>query len=220
MTVAIEKPAGFEPGEPVPPMLVLENVSWETYDALLRDLEAQRLRITYDEGRLVVMSPLPRHERVKSLMGSMVEVLAMELRIPISRLGSTTWRKRLLRKGLEADECYYVQNEPLVRARDEIDLKKDPPPDLAVEVEITHHPLDRLAIYAALGVPEIWYYTGKRVRTLRLEDAKYEDVEYSVAFPFLRPAELERFLEMRLSTDETTLMCDFRDWVRTLQKSA
>jgi len=199
-------------------MLVLENISWETYEALLRELDQQRLRITYDEGRFVAMSPLPKHERVKSLMGSMVEMLSVERRIPISRLGSTTWKKRLLRKGLEADECYYVQNERRVRARDDIDLKKDPPPDLAVEVEVTHHPLDRLRIYAALGVPEIWLYTGKSVRTLRLSTDKYEDVEHSIAFPFLRAAELERFLEMRLTTDETTLMCEFRDWVRTLPK--
>lgn len=104
------------------------------------------------------MSPLPTHERAKKLIGRLIEALSLERNIPISSLGSTTWKRQDLLKGLEPDECYFIQSERLVHGRFDLDLSKDPPPDLAVEMDITNHPMDRLAIHAALGVGEVWHY--------------------------------------------------------------
>ena len=198
-------------GEPVG---VLEPISWETYEALLHDLDGQNLRLTYDSGRLWIVSPTHKHDRVKSLIATMVELAAIELRIPMSRYGSATWRRGDVWKGLESDECYYIQNEPAVRGKDEIDLTRDPPPDLALEVEVTHHEIDRLNLYAALAVPEVWHYRADQLRFLALKGGKYTPIETSVAFPMLRPADLDRFLKLRHSTDETSLMVGFQGWVR------
>jgi Uma2 family endonuclease len=134
----------------------------------------------------------------------------------MARLGSSTWRRHDLWKGLESDECYYIQNEARVRGKDEIDLTVDPPPDLAIEIQITHQAVDRLALYAGLGVPEVWHFRRERVRALKLEGGAYVPTEFSLAFPSLRPAELERFLAMRHSTDETSLVLAFQQWSRIL----
>jgi Uma2 family endonuclease len=120
------------------PMIELENISWETYERLLKDTAHQHISITYDQGRMFLMSPLPEHQRAKKLLGQLVEAATLERGIRRASLGSTTWRKQRKLIGLEPDECYYIQNEAKVRGRDDIDLKYDPPPDLAIEVDITH----------------------------------------------------------------------------------
>lgn len=199
--------------------ILFENVSWETYESLLRDLEDahQNLRITYDEGRMVVMSPPPKQERWKSLLGRFVEAIADEKNVPISTFGSTTWKRRDKRRGLEADECFYVQHEPQVRGKLDFNLKRDPPPDLAIEIDLCRHPLDRPSVYAALGVPEVWRFDGEKIEVLLLEpDGKYRSSETSAAFPFLRPAELKQFLDLFGTTDQNSLLRTVRAWARTL----
>jgi Uma2 family endonuclease len=199
---------------------VLESIRWKTYEALLHDLDEENVRLTYDSGRLWIVSPTHRHDRLKKLIAGLVEVLALELRIPLGRYGSSTWRQAKASKGLEPDECYYVQNEPAVRGKDTIDLKRDPPPDLAIEVEVTHHDIDRLDIYAALRIPEVWHYKKDELRFLKLRGGKYVSIKKSVAFPMLRPGDLNRFLDKRHSTGETNIMVMFQKWLRTLAKNS
>ena len=194
----------------------LEGISWETYERLLQDLEGQNLRLTYDQGRLTIVSPTHRHDKLKKLIGRMIELMSLELGVVVSSFGSATWKRIDAAKGLESDECYYVQNEPLVRGTDDLDLAVDPPPDLAVEVDVTRHVAARLPVYASLGVGEVWQFRGKQLRALALKGGAYEPIETSLAFPMLRPAELEQFLAMRHAVDENTLMVRFRDWLRTL----
>src|SRR5688572_19066511 len=212
MTVAVPR-SGSASSQPrsssMPPAMdgiVLEGISWETYERLRDELGdfGQHVSITYDQGRMVLMSPRPEHERWKKFLGRLVEALSLTLRIPVASLGSTTWRRKDLRRGLESDECYYVQREKDVRGKLDIDLRRDPPPDLAIEVELTHHPLDREGIYAALGVNELWRYDGKRLTChVRGADGNYSLTQQSAAFPFLRPADLEPFIAMLPTTDET-----------------
>lgn len=197
----------------------LENVSWDTYQRLLHDLQHRRLQLTYDNGRLTIASRSHLHERVKKLMGGMVEMLALEQKVPMARLGSSTWPRPDLWKGLESDECYYIQNELRVRGKDQIELTTDPPPDLVIEVQVSHQDVDRLALYAAMGVPEIWHWRRERISPLMLEDGKYVGTDLSLAFPAFRPTELERFLAMRHTIDETTLMLSSQDWIRTLPRA-
>ncbi len=194
----------------------LDHASWELYELLLRDMGEQNLRITYDRGRMVIMSPLPKHEVEKKLIGRMIEILSLELNIPIMSCGSTTFKREDLERGLEPDECYYIQHEPQMRNKDVIDLQQDPPPDLVVEVDITHHPIDRAAIYAALGVPEIWQFDGRGLQTLHLgKDGLYQLSTKSLAFAFLQPSQLERFLTLRRShSARLQMMLAFRDWIR------
>lgn len=195
--------------------IALDNASWELYELLLRDTEGQNVRITYDEGRMVLMSPLPIHERIKKLGGRLIEMATFERDVPVSSFGSTTWKRHDLAKGLEPDECYYIQNEPRVRGRTDIDLTRDPPPDLAIEIDITHIPLDRPSVYAALGVGELWRYDGEQFTFVRrTPEGIYEPVAASVALPFLTPEIVDRFVRLMLN-DENAGLRAFREWLRT-----
>lgn len=196
--------------------VVLRGVSWEVYETLLREIGDQPLYLTYDDGDLEIMSPSPDHETWKTLIGRMIELLTLEKDVEVRSLGSTTFKRRDLGKGLEPDECYYLAHESVVRHQRELDLRRDPPPDLVVEVDISHHAVSRERIYAAMGVPELWRFDGQRLEALILgPDGSYRRQDRSLAFAWLVVAELQRFLEMRRQSSETAVMRAFRDWLRS-----
>ncbi|HEY9738753.1 MAG TPA: Uma2 family endonuclease [Trichocoleus sp.] len=198
-----------------PDRVLLQNISWQTYQSLLRDFENQpAMRLTYDRGLLEIRMPLDPHETYKKLLGRLVEALTEELGIEIRSLGSRTCDREDLERGLEPDQCYYIQNEPAVWNKAQIDLRQDPPPDLAIEIDITSSSVDRLAIYAALGVPEVWRYDGQFLTVYHLENKQYCSSKFSAAFPSLSQADIERFLALRTTTKENALIRSFREWVR------
>jgi Uma2 family endonuclease len=196
--------------------IFLENIRWQTYLALLADLGEHRGRLTYDQGRLEIVSPSKKHENLKRLLGRLIEAFTEELDIKIHSVSSTTLNREDLQRGVEADECYYVEHEADVRGEEELDLARDPPPDLAVEVEVSRRLIPRIPIYAAMGIPEIWRYDGKTLRVCRLDPGgQYLEVEASKVFPKLPLQEVARFLAQRGSMDETQLVRSFRSWVRS-----
>src|SRR5260221_3831993 len=148
-----------------PQRLVLYGEPWETYVRLLRIFDERRhLRITYDRGALEIMTLSPEHEQWKRLIGRLIETLTEELGLPLAEYGSMTIKRRKKLRGLEPDECFWIQNEALVRNLKKYDLRRDPPPDLIVEVDISRSAVNRMGIYAALNVPEVW-----RLRKEQLE---------------------------------------------------
>jgi Uma2 family endonuclease len=198
-----------------PRSIVLHGVSWQTYETLLRETGEQHIFLTYDRGDLEIMAPSNFHERYKKIVARLIEILTLELDIPMVSGGNTTFRREDLEKGLEPDECYYVQHEPQMRDKWEVDLSQDPPPDLVLEMDSTHHALDRESIYAALGVPELWRCNGNRLEVLLLgTNRAYQLSTKSSAFPFLPMDQIERFMLLSTSTPETRLMRSFRDWVK------
>jgi Uma2 family endonuclease len=195
--------------------VVLEGIRWSTYEALLEDLGDHPTHLTFDDGRLEIMSPLKRHEWSKTLIGRLIETLTEELDIPIQSGGSTTFRKQVRKKGLEPDECYWVAHEPQVRGKEDLDLSEDPPPDIAIEIEISRSALDRMGIYAAIGIPEVWRYDGTSLVVEHLQaDRVYRPAERSPSFPWLPLAKLAEHLERRKAIDETRWVREFRAWVR------
>jgi Uma2 family endonuclease len=197
--------------------LVLTDVSWQLYDKLLEEVGERPIRITYHQGSIEIMSPLPKHDKWKSRIGRMIEIVALEQNVPMETLGSTTFRHEQKDSGLEPDECYYIQHAADIRGKDRLDLSVDPPPDLAVEIDITRRSIARQPIYAALRVPELWRFDGQRLQILHLtREARYEERDVSLAFPFLPMSEIRRFLDMLHDTDDTTVMRAFQQWLRTL----
>ena len=141
---------------------VLYNLSWETFEALLRDTGEHRgSRFAYDCGTLEIMTPLFEHENPKSNLGNFIIALAEELDIEIRSAGSTTLKRKSLTKAIEPDSCYYIENKAAMRGRETLNLEIDPPPDLAVEIDITSSSVNKFNIYAALGVAELWKYDGE-----------------------------------------------------------
>jgi len=195
--------------------VILQGVSWATYRGLVRDLDsAPGQRLTYDQGTLEIRVPLPPHEGYKKLMGRMVEVTTEETDTEIRSLGSTTWSREDLQKGLEPDQCYYIQHEQAVRGKDAIDLTIDPPPDLAIEIDNTSSSLNRMAIYAALGVPEVWRFDGETLTIYALGEGGYRPQRSSTVLPLLSQEDLRRFLQESQTVGETTWVKGFRQWLR------
>jgi Uma2 family endonuclease len=200
--------------------LVLNGVDWRTYTRLLRALaDRPALRLTYDRGALEIMTLSHEHENCTHLLGRLVVALTEELGLPVKGGRSTTFRRQKRRRGLEPDECYWIASEPLVRRKTRIDLRTDPPPDLALEIDITHSSLDRMGIYAALRVPEVWRLEGGQVVCHLLGAGGYTVSASSRVFPGLAPADLGAFLAQRTQIDENTLLRQFRAWIRQQQAS-
>ncbi len=203
-----------------PDRVILQNISWQTYQSLIVDFEPEpNLRLTYDHGKLEIRMPLDPHETSKKLLGRLIEAATEELDLEIRSLGSRTCNREDLAKGLEPDQCYYIQNEAQVRSLEQIDLTKFPPPDLAVEIDITSSSLNRFSIYAALKVPEIWRYDGKDLAIYQLAADEYELCSHSIALPILTTATISQFLKLQTTIGENGLLKQFRQLIRTMRSS-
>jgi Uma2 family endonuclease len=193
---------------------VFHNVSWDDYEAMLRMVGESPIRVTYVRGDLEIMVLSHDHERFGNLLGRMIEMITVELNIPCEGAGSTTWRKKAEEQGLEADECYYIAHAERVEGRT-VDLSVDPPPDLAVEVEISTSVLNRLEVYAALGIPEIWRYDGQLLRVECLNaDGTYTPATTSLSFPFLAIEEVNHWLQLATGMGQTHWSREVLRWAR------
>jgi len=198
---------------------VSTGVSWDEYEQVLQEFQAQHChaRVTYDQGKMEIMTRGNRHERFKSAIARLIEMYAFELDIPIGSLGSVTLRRRDLLKGLEPDVCYYITRElpPESSETESLDLSIHPPPDLAIEVDITNISIPRQPIYAAIEVREIWRYDGRQLVFLkRSREGRYTPVKSSSLFPRLSSADMNQFLDLALTQSQHIGAKALRDWVR------
>ena len=194
---------------------LIEDISWEGYLKILDVFIDCGPRMAYLDGRLEQMTTGPRHERFKKILGRMVEDIIVELCIPANALGSTTFKRESAKRGVEPDECYYLANMDRLDDEEKIDLEVVPPPDLVIEVEITSPLLDKLSIYAGLGVPELWRYNGRNLTLLLLQpDGSYTVSSRSRAFPFLPMEAFARHLKDYTPKQESRWALTYRTWVR------
>jgi Uma2 family endonuclease len=185
--------------------VVLSNVRWETYERLLEDhLDSSSPRFTYDQGVLEIMSPSAEHEWYNQLVSDLVKLLARELRVDILSLGSTTFKLAWEKQGFEPDSCFYVTHIREVRGKERIDTAVDPPPDIVVEVVVTHPSVSKFPLCAALGVPEIWTYDGSRLAMYGLRGAEYVEIALSGVLRGLNAKQLSEFLELGKTLDSLT----------------
>ncbi len=201
--------------------LRLNGVSWDEYEALVAQMESRPgYRVTYDRGRLEIMSPHSEHERPKDFILRLAHVLAEETDTTLETYGSTTYKRRSKLKGAEPDTSFYVQNAARVIGVPRLDLENDPPPDVAVEIDTSNESSGKLPICAAFGVPELWLYDGDKVRFYQLAGQDYVEVSRSLAFPLLAPGVLTDFLERSDEEGQTAALKAFRQWARTQASNA
>jgi Uma2 family endonuclease len=204
---------------PADSVLTQHGISWDEYEELLEAVgEASGLRISYDEGRLQIMTLSHRHERYSTLIERIVDRVSGFLRIKVLFYGSATMKKARKQKGVEPDACFYVQNATLVGTKDEIDFNVDPPPDVVVEVDLHHESLSKFPIYAALGVPEVWRYDGDSLTIHQLHDEQYVASEASLSLPMLTGAVLTEFLARSPKQDQYDILLAFEEWLKTHQQ--
>jgi len=154
-------------------VVILPNISWDTYRRISAETPpGSGVRLTYDRGCLQIMTLSARHESPNRLLSALVQEAAVLLDLEIYEPGSTTLDREDLEKGCEPDTSFYFRNVSSMMTKD-IDLRIDPPPDLIIEVDITRHSLNKLPLFAALGISEVWRYDGKRIHFLLLQDGEY-----------------------------------------------
>ncbi len=200
----------------IPPgqQLVMKDISWQMYEDLLEDLGEKRgSRINYSQGILEIMAPLPEHEDDKIMIADFVKAILEEWDLEFRSLGSTTFKSQRMNQGLEADDCFYIENEAAVRGQKRIDLSIDPPPDLAIEIDITSR--TRFNNYEALGVGELWRFNGTKLEINVLQDGVYIQCDESPHFPGLSLTKIiPEYLERSKVEGRNKTMKAFRAWVR------
>lgn len=193
--------------------VLLYNISWQQFENLLVDLgQTRSSRVAYNNGTLEIMTPLPEHEYYKETIGIAIQDIAEVLERDYESLGSTTWKREVKMAGVEPDNCFYFQNEGLIRGQLHYDLEVDPPPDLVLEIDLTSKSLDRFPIYARLGVPEIWCYDSGELKIYQLEEGEYLEVENSAVFPELRVQEIPVVIDRNREGGRRAIRRAVREW--------
>ncbi len=177
--------------------VILDSVSWEVYASLLRDAgDSPAARLTYDQGRLEIMAPSFAHEELKHLLALLVELLASALQVDLVGAGSTTFKRADIARGFEPDASFYIQHAAAMRGKTVVDLSHDPPPDLVIEIDINHPSLEKLPLYAAMGIPEVWRYDGQYMFIYQRTGDGYRTNEVSAVLPGVTAANLTRLLTL------------------------
>jgi Uma2 family endonuclease len=196
--------------------LILSDVPWSEYEQLLADLgEGYAVRVSYDHGRLEIVTPSSKHEKYKELILRLADTAADELGCELESFGSTTFKLEQLAKGVEPDTCFYVHHAASVTGKDQIDLRTDPPPDVVVEIDVVQKSMRKFAIYASLGVPELWRYDGRRLHVYHLTEQGYVEAPASRALAALTGEVLSRFLERGKTDSQRAVLKSFREWLRS-----
>lgn len=201
--------------------VVLHNISWETYERLLNERGKRRYpRFTYDRGVLEIMSPVSlEHEESADNLRFLVRTLLEELGIDFRTAGSMSLKSREIEGGAEPDGCFYIQNEPGVRGQLRIDLSMDPPPDLAIEVDVTNPSLNKLLIYARFGLPEVWRHDGARLRIYVLRGDRYMESAESSVLPGVTADAMSELLEQSKLENARLWQRRVREWARRVAGS-
>ena len=206
----------IQPANQSTQQVTLNGVSWQTYQALLNDLGDHRSsRLVYDQGILEIIMPSELHEIINRLLDRIVTALTEELGMKIRAYGSTTLEREDLVRGVEPDSCYYIQSVEQLRAK-KLNLQTDPPPDLAIEVDITSSSKRRFGLYQQLQIPEVWRYTRSQGITIyQFCDGKYQEREFSPTFPMISGAVLAQFLQLSGTEDDNEVIRALRRSLRT-----
>jgi Uma2 family endonuclease len=200
-----------EPGE----RFVFDDVDWSFYEQVLRAVGDRRIFVTYFRGILEVMSPSYEHDWSAERLSMLIRIVCDELDVEVVGAGSTTFRRRRVSAGLEPDRGFYIGNVKAILGKRRIDLNSDPPPDLAIEVEISRRIGERQSVYEALRVPELWRYSRRGLRVLQLSvTGRYLEQGHSAAFPALPLEQVHHFVQMGWEMDDVTWGRAVRRWIR------
>ncbi|NCJ07095.1 Uma2 family endonuclease [Synechococcales cyanobacterium C] len=215
MVVALAAPLSqlvLSPGSAV----TVSGLTWKHYQLALAELgDARTTRLTYHQGVLELRMPSLMHELINRLLGRIIFALAEELGLGIVDLGSTTWNREDLDQGIEPDSCFYIQHADRIQGLNP-DIPANLPPDLAVEVDIASASGFKLAIYQALGVPEVWIYRKSQIQILDLRGSQIQSVECSLAFPAVTAGQLLRWIQLREIETDLTVVSAVRHFCQAL----
>jgi Uma2 family endonuclease len=194
--------------------MMLAGLTWKTYEALLQELGGDRsTRVAYDRGVLEIRMPGEPHEIINRLLAKIITMLAMESGMEANDFGSVTLNREELDRGIEPDSCFYIQNAARGQGL-EANASENLPPDLVLEVDIASSSANKMAIYQAMGVSEVWLYRRNVLKIQLLQDEQYQDVVNSRAFPRVNVERLNQWLEMRKTETDLTVLRHVQQFCR------
>jgi Uma2 family endonuclease len=208
---------------PTEKRVVLSGVTWQKFEGLLSELGQNRTaRMTYDRGKLEMMTPLEEHDRCARLLESLILVFAEEVRLPVQSLGSVLLMRPDIGHAIQPESCYVVGDDGGKRGLPEWNLNQHQPPDLVVDVAIAKGSFDRYALYESMEVPEVWRYLTKagddvlkgNLTIHHLEGGIYVERPTSLLFPFLPARRILEFLEQSDSLGLAQALAVLRDWIQ------
>lgn len=199
----------IQPGQ----QLLVEDVNWQQFESILAELGERRAsRLSYSNGRLEIMVPLPEHEKAKEIIGDMVKILLEARQIAFESLGSTTLKNERMSQAVEPDTCFYIQNQAAVIGKNRLDMSVDPPPDLVIEIDLTSR--TQLDNYQILGVPELWRYARRGLQINVLQAEQYIESDVSPTFPNIPIVELVNlYTQQSQVAGRTPAIQAFKSWV-------
>lgn len=202
---------------PIGQCVIVQGVSWETYACLVADFaDSSGTRMAYDQGTLEFMAPSLNHEQAADLLADIVKAVAEAHELDFVPAGSTTFTHQGVRRGFEPDASFYIQHATAVQGRTAIDLDRDPPPDLIIEIDLSHPSLDKFPIYAALGVPEVWRYNGQQVHIYCRAEDTYTEITSSATLPGITSAQLTEWVQAGLELPRLVWIRRLRTWAASL----
>ena len=200
--------------------VVLHNISWNAYKQITDTLQDETpAHFTFDRGKLEIMVLSLKHENLKKILAMLFERISEALDIEIFAGGSTTFQREDLERGFEPDECYYVQNAEAMRGKDSVNLAFDPPPDLTIEIDVKHSSLNRMSIFAAIAIPEVWRYDGDLLTIYLLRDRVYETSKTSSVLPNATAEKLSELIETGRNSTQRTFLTQIKKYTNELKAS-
>lgn len=209
------------PPEEASQIVILHNVSWDLYEHLLAEHEdVCNPRFAYDRGVLQIRVTSFEREQLNRLIAHIFAEIADELGVDYINAGSTTFNRRDLEQGFEADTSFYIQNAERVRGKKRIDLMEDPPPDLVIEIDITHSSLNKFSVFAGLRIPEVWLDDGKELTIFTLDGESYRQQPESRTLAGVTSARLTQVILEGQQTTRTEWRRKVREWARELRSES
>ncbi len=200
--------------------VVLHNISWNAYKQITDTLQDETpAHFTFDRGKLEIMVLSLKHENLKKILAMLFERLSEALDIEIFAGGSTTFQREDLERGFEPDECYYVSNAELMRGKDSVNLSFDPPPDLTIEIDVKHSSLNRMSIFAAIGIPEVWRYDGDSLTIYLLRNGVYQTSETSSILPDATAERLSELIEIGRNSTQRNFLTQIKKYTNELMSN-
>ncbi|MEK7830220.1 MAG: Uma2 family endonuclease [Acidobacteriota bacterium] len=198
--------------------VVLYNQSWAFYQRMLAELgDTSSPRLTFNQGTLEIKVASFQHEQINRQLAELFTTIADEFGMDFVHSGSTTFDREDLQRGFQPDSSFYIQNADRIRGKLRINLSVDPPPDLVLEIDITHPSLNKLPIFAALGIPEVWRFSDDVLTILKLDGNEYHEQVESNALPGVTCERLTQLLNHSLEMKRADWLTAVRELAQTIK---
>jgi Uma2 family endonuclease len=193
--------------------IVIRNLSWQDFEGLVQDLgEKRKTRVVYSQGTIEIMARLVLYERPHRIIAYIITTILEIQGRNWEDFGLTTFKLPGI-AGIQLDTCFYIENANKVKGATQMDLSIYPPPDLAIEFDVTSKTI--FDACASLGIPELWTYNNHRLTVYILKANGYVESSFSTTFSNLDMTELiPRMLQKAIDNGTRQMLREIRTFLQ------